>query len=121
MGQREKLMKVFFAMLVAAVLAAGCGGDGDSDATCSSTGAAICEAACDCGGSAGCSIGDEEGSITFDSKSDCLMLYALGCSGDTGEFDYGPCQAALKSPTCVASSDGMALKTPPECDVPDEQ
>lgn len=113
-------------MTLGALMLGGCGGDGNGDgedppATCSSTGAAICEAACECGGSAGCSIGDEESSITFDNKQDCLMLYALACSQPSSGVDYTACQNALKTPTCVASVDGMTLKTPPECDEPETE
>ncbi len=111
-------------MTLGALVLGGCGGDGgeeDPPATCSTAGAALCEAACECGGSAGCSIGDEESSITFDNKQDCLMLYALACSQPSSGVDYTACQSALETPTCVASSDGMTLKTPPECDEPEAQ
>jgi hypothetical protein len=105
-------------------LAAGCGGDGDDGggkATCSSTAAAICAAACTCGGGAGCSIGDETGSITFDNKQDCLSLYALACGQPSPNVDYDACATALKTPECVASTDGMALKTPAACNEPNAQ
>lgn len=95
-------------------LAAGCS---DDEGTCSSASAAICEAACDCGGSAGCSIGDADGSITFDNKADCLSLYAFACDQQPApSADYAACEAALESPTCVPSSDGMALMLPAACE-----
>jgi len=114
----------WIAVVAALTLATGCGGDGDGDggkASCSSTAAAICAAACTCGGTAGCSIGDESGSITFDNKQDCLSLYALACGQPSPNVDYDACATALKTPECVTSSDGMALKTPAACDEPGEQ
>jgi hypothetical protein len=106
------------AVVASLTLATGCGEDG---ATCSSTAATICAAACTCGGSAGCSIGDETGSITFDNERDCRSLYALGCGQAPSNIDYEACATALKTPECVASSDGMVLKTPAACDEPQGQ
>jgi hypothetical protein len=117
------LMKTRFSLVATSVLglvfglglAAGC--SDDEKGTCSSAAAAICEAACDCGGSAGCSIGDADGSITLDNKSDCLRLYAFACDEQpSGGADYAACEAALASPTCVPSGDGMALMVPAACE-----
>lgn len=113
----SSLRALALAMAMALGLAgAACGSDEDS---CSSVASKICQAACDCGGSAGCSIGDESGSLTFDNKSDCLQLYSFACQQPSDKIDYKACADALATPMCVASSDGMALKTPAACDEPE--
>ena len=112
-------MKIYLSIMLALGLTVGCGGGGDDDGvegTCSSASAAICEAACDCGGSAGCSIGDSDGSITFDSKADCLSLYALACGQPSSGQNYAACETALQTPMCVPSTDGMALMVPAACE-----
>lgn len=102
------------ALMMMGLAGAGCGSDDES--SCSSVASKLCQAACNCGGSAGCSIGDESGGITFDNKADCVSLYSLGCSQPSEGIDYKACADALDSPTCVASSSGMVLKTPAACD-----
>lgn len=93
---------------------AACGEDGDS---CASMVDTICAAACTCGGAAGCAVGDESGSLTFDNKQGCVAVYNLACSSEPpAGFSYSACKSALASPMCVASTDGMALKLPAACD-----
>lgn len=103
------------AILVGFGWLAACGGDeGDS---CASMVDTICSAACTCGGAAGCAVGDETGSISFDNKQGCVTLYNLACSSEPpAGFSYSACKSALASPTCVASTDGMVLKLPAVCE-----
>jgi hypothetical protein len=105
-------------LLILAVLwaiGAGCSDGGDSP--CITTAKKICAAACTCGGSTRCAIGDSSGSISFDNEGGCVMLYSLGCSdAAAGNVDFAACQSALASPTCVQSSDGPALEPPAACD-----
>lgn len=102
------------AVVVGFGLLAACGEDGDS---CESMVETICTAACTCGGAAGCVVGDESGALTFDNKQGCVAIYNLSCSSDPpAGFSYSACKSALASPTCVATTDGMALKLPAACD-----
>lgn len=102
------------AVVVGFSLFAACGEDGDS---CSSMVDTICAAACSCGGTAGCAVGDESGALTFDNKQGCVALYNLACSSEPpAGFSYSACKSALATPMCVATTDGMAVKLPPECD-----
>jgi hypothetical protein len=110
---------VRFASLVGllAAAAAGCGSDDDSD--CSSTAAAICERACECGGSNACAIGDASGAITFDSKQDCLSFYALACSQPEPDIDYGACESAVDSAQCTMTTSGQVFNPPAACNPPE--
>lgn len=118
------------AALLTALAMAACGGDSDEPepvaATCSSVVAAICAAACECGGSAGCAIagdsGDPEDWIAFDDKNDCLTVYSLGCGGGgQSQVDYAACAGALKAPQCQPTSGGEAFAFPAACEPPPEQ
>jgi hypothetical protein len=100
-------------LLVIALAAAGCGG---GDNACVSAGKAICAAACTCGGSNGCSIGDSSGAITFDNEADCTSLYTFGCSKDDGSVDFDACRSAVANAMCVQSSSGRALDLPAACE-----
>lgn len=102
-----------FASLTASLTTA-CGSEEDP---CDSMVDAICAAACSCGGAAGCAIGDTSGAITFSNKAGCKALYGLACSEPApAGFSYSACEKAVASPTCVQSSDGMALMLPAVCD-----
>jgi hypothetical protein len=100
-------------LVALAVTAAACGSD---DSPCIKTAKTICAAACTCGGSSGCAIGDTSSAISFDNEAGCVMVYSLGCS-DSGSanVDFAACQSALGTPTCVQSSDGPALELPASC------
>jgi hypothetical protein len=100
-------------LVIAALVAAGCGGD---DNACVEAGKAICAAACDCGGADGCVIGDASSAITFDNEADCRALYTFGCSQDDGSVDFDACKSALANPMCVQSTDGQALDLPASCE-----
>ena len=100
-------------LVIAALAAAGCGGD---DNACVEAGKTICAAACNCGGADGCVIGDASGAITFDDEADCKALYNFGCSQDDGSIDFAACKSALASPMCVQSTDGRALDLPAACE-----
>jgi len=98
-----------------AVNAVGCGGGG-GDSACIKTAKTICAAACGCGSTTSCAIGDANGAVTFDNQAGCVMLYSLGCSQPGGTTDFAACQAALANPTCVQSPDGRALELPAACE-----
>jgi hypothetical protein len=102
-----------FVLAILAVTAAGCGGD---DNACVKAAKTICAAACACGGSGRCAIGDSSSSITFSNESGCVTLYSLGCPNGDGSIDFAACQSALSSPVCVQSSDGPALDLPAACE-----
>ncbi|MEZ4360820.1 MAG: hypothetical protein R3B48_11615 [Kofleriaceae bacterium] len=106
-------LRVTVSALAVALALVACGEDG---ATCSSASEAICAAACKCGGSAGCLIGDANGAISFDNKAGCLALYSAACSQAPANVDFAACQDAVGTATCVASPDGMALMLPAACD-----
>ncbi len=102
------------ALLLALAALGGCGSD---ESPCESMVDAICEAACSCGGAAGCAIGDTSGAITFDDKKGCVALYNLVCSEPASGFGYAKCEADLSPPRCVQSTDGMAVMLPASCDM----
>jgi hypothetical protein len=104
--------------LAVLVIVSACGGDDDE---CIETAKTICAAACTCGGSDGCAIGDSTGALTFDDEADCVTLYSLGCSQDDGSIDFAACQSALATPPCVQSTDGRALDLPATCEAPERR
>lgn len=113
-ASRFRSLSRLLVLAALAVTASACGGDDDSP--CVKTAKTICAAACTCGGSAGCAIGDATSAITFDDEAGCVALYSLGCSDAAGGIDYAACQSALASPTCVQSTDGRALDLPTACE-----
>jgi len=108
-----RILPGLFVLAVLAVTGAGCSSDGDSP--CVKTAKTICAAACTCGGSSRCAIGDSSSSISFDNETACVALYSMGCSSP-GNVDFTACQSALASPMCVQSSNGPALDLPTACD-----
>lgn len=89
----------------------GCG-DGDSPAdACRSAAEALCGAACACTQGAECALVDSTGggvtTITFDSQTDCELLFSLGCgTPEAATFDFAACEAAVGQASCVDDGDG---------------
>jgi hypothetical protein len=113
-ASRFRSLPRLLVLTILTIVASACGG-GDDDNACVKTAKTICAAACTCGGSAGCVVGDASSAVTFDNNADCVALYSLGCPGD-GSIDFAACQSALATPMCVQSTDGRALDLPPTCE-----
>jgi hypothetical protein len=90
-------------LALAAAACAACGGDEDP---CEEYGHQICDLACECGDGE-CAIIDGDATISFETKSDCTGFYiTLGCSGDSSDFDFEGCSAALANAACGENSEG---------------
>jgi hypothetical protein len=87
------------AMLLVLLAAAACG-----ESACKQTADKICARACACGAADGkCAIGDASGGLSFDSASDCRVLFGLGCAADESDrVDWDACREALDSATCTS-------------------
>jgi hypothetical protein len=116
------LASLSLALVLVLVLAAtACDGSEEPKqvaATCASVVNAICAAACDCGGSAGCTIADDldpDSSIAFADQRECLSVYSLACGNPQSDIDYSSCADRLRRPECKMTAQGDAFAIPSVC------
>ena len=95
--------------------ATGTGGSGGAS-LCELAGSLLCERACECDPTAGCSVGTASGTIvSFDGQSECMGLYvtALCSSGGSPKIDYPQCIEDHGLGACNAA--GNAALIPESC------
>ncbi|MBT8495275.1 MAG: hypothetical protein KJO07_19670 [Deltaproteobacteria bacterium] len=95
--------------LLGALLAAlGCGSD-----PCEEASEKLCARACECG-NGDCAFGDMTGSISFESRSDCEILFKFACEqeGAGDNIDWDQCIADTEAGQCA----GDAFPTPDSCE-----
>ena len=101
---------------VLAIVLSACGGGSDSG-TCASASSVLCDRACECGAPQ-CKFGDGSGgSVSFDTKGDCVAFLNLGCSGSGAQgIDFQACEDDAAAAACVGSGSDKAFASPASCD-----
>ena len=104
------------ALLVAVLLAGGCGGDESND--CEVWGEEVCALACDCAAGDACVFQAGVATLTFDDPDDCAGFFSsqFACQdGGDPEFDHAGCTEMLDQAMCVETEDGVGAVMLPPC------